>query len=138
HRLRSPRRHPILVSKDDRPHDVGVARPLDLLAHGHRFQHDVRHSAFPWVARYAAASVHLSGSTKLGLDEHALDRRRFLHERVGAYPGLEPGDFVFPRKDSRRSSVGRMDPRMGDNLATAARTLYRAGADPQPPTIMGY
>ena len=88
--------------KDERPHDVGVARPLDLLAHGHRFQHDVRHSAFPWVAGYAAASVHLSGSTTLGLDEHALDRRRLLHERIGAYSGLEFGDVVFPRQSSGR------------------------------------
>src|SRR4029453_12046338 len=101
-RFRHQKRHPIMVSKDDRPHDVGVARPLDFLAHGHRFQHDVRHSAFPWVAGYAAASVHLSGSTTLGLDEHALDRWSLLYERVGSYLGLEPGDFIFPRQNRGR------------------------------------
>ena len=95
-------RHPILVPKDDRPHDVGVARPLDLLAHGHRFQHDVCHSAFSRSARYAAARLYLSRPSTLGLDEHALDRRRFLHERVGAYSGLEFGHVFFPRQSSGR------------------------------------
>jgi len=43
----------------------------------------------------------------------------------------------FRGKIAGDNPLGRMDPRMGYDVAAAARKLYRAAADPQPTTIMG-
>src|SRR5205823_11090260 len=65
-RLRSPWRHSILVSENERTHALRDAREMDFLANGCRLQHDVYHSAFSWSAWHAATRVHLSRPAALG------------------------------------------------------------------------
>src|SRR4030095_7156296 len=120
HRLRDPRRDLLLVSENERPNDVGAHRQMDVLADDHWLQSNVHDPTRAWLGRNAAADLYLSGSARLGLDEHGLYHRRLFHDsrvhsfRVGF--GEKPG----PRKTCRPQSVECMDARMGNDFAATA------------------
>ena len=65
-RLRHPRSAPLLDPKNERTHALRATGQVDLLAHGHRVQHDLHHPAFPRARRDAASRLHLRGSAGLG------------------------------------------------------------------------
>src|SRR5215813_6823571 len=103
---------------------------MDLLAMGHRFQHDLHHPACAWSLWHAASHLYLPGYTWLGLDEHGFYHRRVLHGRGIARHALEPRAIVLPRKSSGRQSLGRVDAGMGNHFTAAARKLSRPATDP--------
>ena len=101
-----------------------AARAAALLAHGHRLQPDVLRPALPRHPGHAAARLHLPGPAGLGRAQPGVDGRRVRHGRSRrscfvVNIALQPA----ARRARGRQPVGRVDARVGDHVAAAARQL---------------
>ena len=75
---------------------------MDVLVDDYRFQPDLHDSARTWIGRHAAPDLHVSGSARLGLDEHGLDDRRVFHDGRVHSSRMELGNESDPWKIRRR------------------------------------
>ena len=118
----APRRARVLVSEDDRSTHERAARPGVVLAAVHRLQPHVLPDASARPQGHAEACLHLSGFARLGQSERAGDRRRgrYLH-RPCALSG-ERDRQPAARSNGHIQSMGRLDPRVVDDVAAARPT----------------
>src|SRR5262249_10201621 len=95
------------------------AREMALLATGNRISFDLRHAAFRRDFGDATTHLYLRCGPGLGHTEFGLIDRCDLPSRRCRLPGVEHLSLTAKGQTGRKRSVGRVDARVGDNIASA-------------------
>ncbi len=80
---------------------------------------------------HAASGLHLSRPARLGALEPHRDGRRVRHGRLDAGPAVEPAREPAPGAARQRQSLGRLDPRVGDQFPASRLQLRDDPANPE-------
>ena len=143
--LRADRRHPLrhvgghtlLVSQGDRADALDAAGLLAVLAAVYRFHPHVWSDAHLGDSGHAPPDLHLRRGPGLDYLEPVDHARRDPPGAEFRDLRLQPDQFLVEGQAGWRRSVGRLDTRVGVDLAAAALQL-RGGSDrAEPPSLVG-
>ena len=116
----------LLVSQGDRPDAERAAGEVALLAVPDRVQPHVHPAALRRHARHAAPGVHVPARARPRDLESGLDHWRRVSAGGRRVFRVEPHSLIPARGGRGQRPVGRLDPRMGHQLAAARLQLRRA------------
>ncbi len=127
----------LLVPESHGSHAERAPGALAFLAVRDRVQHHVPDHACPRHARHATTDLHLSGGSRLGDLESGGDARPPTADRRDPDLRDQHRDLAAPGGPGGRRPLGRLDARVGHDLAAARLQLRRGPGGLEPAAALG-